>query len=121
MRAKKYSKELGGTAACSMRIIEEAQYSGQLERQRRESKESGKRELYYGDSWFTSRRLLDALKRRLGHEFFGAMKTNHSKIMKDWPSGSYIVLECKELEMVFVGYKYNYRKRGTYTKQTCIN
>ena len=50
MRAKKYSKELGGTAACSMRIIEEAQYSGQLERQRRESKESGKRELYCGDS-----------------------------------------------------------------------
>ena len=128
MREKKYSKELGGTAGCSLRIIEESQYSGQLERQRRESKKSGKRELYYGDSWFTSRRLLDALKRRLGHEFFGAMKTNHSgtpkaeveEIMKDWPSGSYIVLECKELEMVFVGYKYNYRKKGTYTKRTCI-
>ena len=102
MREKKYSKELGGTAGCSMRIIEATNYSGQLEKQRREAKESGKRELFLGDSWFTSRRLCDAVKRRLGHEYFGAMKTNHSgtpkaeveEIMKD------LKLETKDMPQI---------------------
>ena len=35
MQAKKYSKELGGTAGCSMRIIEASEYSGRLEEQRK--------------------------------------------------------------------------------------
>ena len=103
-----------------MRIIEATQYSGhEREEQRRNAKLSGKRELVFGDSWFTSRRLCVATKKKFGHEYFGALKTSHSgtpkaeveDIMKDWPAGSYLVLECKELEPFFVGYKYNYRKR----------
>ena len=50
---------------------------------------------------------------------FGAIKTSHSgtpkadveEIMKDWPSGSYLVLECEELGLFFVGYKYNYKRK----------
>lgn len=62
MQKKWYSKELGGTAGCSMRIIEASQYSGRLEKQRIDAKEAGKRELFFGDSWFTSRRLCEGLK-----------------------------------------------------------
>ena len=78
MRKKKYLKELGGTAGCSMRIIESSQYSGQLEEVRQKAKKDGKRELFLGNSWFTSRRLCLALKGKIGHEYFGALKTNHS-------------------------------------------
>lgn len=120
MQAKQYSKELGGTAGCSMRIIEASQYSGRLEQQREHAMRIGKREVFYGDSWFTSRRLCIALRTKLGHEYFGALKTNHSgtpkaeveEIMKDWPSGSYLVLECKEIELFYVGYKYSYKRKG---------
>ena len=120
MQAKKYSKELGGTAGCSMRIIEASQYSGRLEEQRKDAMQVGKREVFFGDSWFTSRRLCVALRTKLGHEYFGALKTNHSgtpkadveEIMKDWPSGSYLVLECKEIALFYVGYKYSYKRKG---------
>lgn len=123
MQAKKYSKELGGTAGCSMRIIEASEYSGRLEEQRKDAMQIGKREVFFGDSWFTSRRLCVALKRKFGHEYFGALKTNHSgtpkaeveEIMKDWPSGSYLVLECKEVGLFYVGYKYSYKRKGTST------
>ena len=82
-------------------------------------KEIKKREVYYGDSWFTSRCLCLFLKSQYGHEYFGAIKTSHSgmqkadveEIMKDWPSGSYLVLECEELELFSVGYKYNYKRK----------
>ena len=82
----------------------------------------GKREVFFGNSWFTSRRLCVALSTKLGHEYFGALKTNHSgtpkaqveEIMIDWPSGSYLVLECKEVGLFYVGYKYSY-------KQTCMS
>ena len=46
MREKEYSKELGGTTGCTMRLVEATQYSGQLEKQRMEAKESGKREVF---------------------------------------------------------------------------
>ena len=120
MQKKRYSKELGGTAGCSMRIIEASQYSGRLEKQRIDAKEAGKRELFFGDSWFTSRRLCEGLKDKLGNEYFGPLKTVHSgtpkaeidEIMKDWPVGSYIALECKDAGLFYVGYRYNYKKKG---------
>ena len=115
----KHSKELGGMAGCSMRLIEATEYCGSCEKQRQDAKNIGKREVILGDSWFTSRRLLVAVKQR-GHEYFGCLKTNHSgtpkaeveEIMKDQPLDSYLVLECEELEIFFVGYKYNYKKKG---------
>ena len=98
------------------------QYSGYMEKDRQEAKEKSKREVFFGDSWFTSRRLCVAAKEELGHEYFGAMKTNHSgtpkedveKIMKDWPSGSYLVVECDELQLFMVGYKYSYKKKASF-------
>ena len=120
MREQKYSKELGGTAGCSMRLIEASHYSGSLEEQRQEAKKIKKRGKYYGDSWFTDRRLGTSLYEKHGHEYFGALKTNHSrtpkeeagKLMEGWPAGSYLVLECEELRLFFIGYKYNYNKKG---------
>ena len=79
-----------------MRIFEASQYSDRLETQREHVMKVGKREVFFGDSWFTSRRLCVALHIKLGHEYFGALKTNHSgtpkaeaeEITKDWPLGS---------------------------------
>ena len=120
MRQQKYSKEVGGTAGCSMRLMEASQYSGSLEKQQQELRQCEKRELYFGDSWFTSRRLAVKSKQKLGHEYFGALKTSHSgtpkdqveNIMKDWPAGSYLILECEDLQLIFIGYKYSYKKKG---------
>ena len=120
MRAMPYSKELGGTAGCTMRLIEGTEHSGIAAKERQEAKQKKKRELYHGDSWFTSRKLLSAIKEKFGHEYFGALKTNHSgtpkemmeETMKDWPSGSYLVAECEELKLFIVRYKYNYKKKS---------
>ena len=103
-----------------MRMIEASQYSGRLEKQRIDAKEAGKREVFFGDSWFTLRRLCEGLKDKLGHEYFGALKTAHSgtpkakidKITKDWPAGSYIALEYKDACLFYVGCKYKYKKKG---------
>lgn len=120
MRMKPYSRVYGGTGGCTLRLIEASQYCGSNEPERQKAREIKKREDWNGDSWFTSRRLCEGLKDLFGHEWFGALKTNHSgtpkeeieKIMKDWPSGSYLVVECEELQLFMVGYKYNYRKNG---------
>ena len=56
-----------------------------------------------------------------GHEFIGAIKTNHwnfpkqqlEDIMNEWPSGSSLVLECHRpngVVLLAIGYKYNSRK-----------
>ena len=34
------------------------------------------------------------------------------EITKDWPSGSYLVLECKDLELFYVGYNYSYKQNA---------
>jgi hypothetical protein len=57
-----------------------------------------------------------------GHELIAAVKTNSSwfpkaaieEKMRNWPSGSYLVLECctpeTNVDLVAIGYKYNARK-----------
>jgi hypothetical protein len=60
--------------------------------------------------------------RELGHECAGVLKTNHAgtpkdeleKIMKDWPSGSQLTLECEEHKLFICAYKYSYREKGEY-------
>ena len=47
MRLKKYSKELGGTAGCTLRLVEGSQYSGSGEEQRREAKKDTKRDFLW--------------------------------------------------------------------------
>ena len=70
MRKMKHSRQLGGTAGCSLRLIEASEYCGSCEEQRQDAKEIGKREVFLGNLWFTSRRLLEAVKQQ-GHEYFG--------------------------------------------------
>jgi hypothetical protein len=42
MRKKKWSKELGGTAGCTLRLAEASQYSGSTRmKERKEVKETG--------------------------------------------------------------------------------
>lgn len=121
MQKKKWSKKLGGTAGCTLRLAEATQYSGAVKMtERKEAKDTGKRELFFHDSWFTSVKSVEGMKRELGHECFGVVKTNHAgipkdeieNIMKDWPSGSHLVLECKESGLFICGYKYSHRKKG---------
>ena len=83
MHEQKYSKEHGGTAECTLCLIEATQYSGSNKPQRQKERNEKKRELFYGDSWFTSWHLCTAAKERFGHEYFGALKTNHSGTSKE--------------------------------------
>lgn len=121
MRKKKWSKELGGTAGCTLRLAEASEFSGATKmKERKDAKEAGKRQKFTHDSWFTSVKEVQAMQKELGHECFGVLKTNHAgtlkdeieKIMKDWPSGSHLVLECKEHKMFICAYKYSHRKKG---------
>ena len=120
MRKMKWSAALGGTAGCTLRLVEQSQYCGQNAEERRKAKEDGKREVWYFDSWFGSIKSVMGITEQLGHESFGVVKTNHSgtpkeeieKIMKDWPSGSYLVMECEEHGLWMIGYKYSYKKKG---------
>lgn len=123
MQKKKWSRQLGGTAGCTLRLAEASQYSSATKmRERKEAKENGKRETFLHDSWFTSVKSVKGVKRELGHESFGVLKTNYSgtpkeeleKIMKDWPSGSQLVMECKEHGMFICAYKYSHRKKGEF-------
>jgi len=115
----KYADAIGPTAACVKRIIEATAYCGNKDEERRDAAEEGKTEFYNADAWFAGVRAARAAN-ELGHEFFGPVKTNHGgfpllelqKLMKDWPSGSYLVLECKEHRLFAVGYKYSLRSKG---------
>lgn len=148
MRKKKFFPEVGATAACTLRLIEGAEYCGQRQKERQLAKKKSRRQLVKGDSWFGSVKLAENLKciyrkpigtdedeanykyvickekgcNKDAHEFIGAVKTSSGgfpkkdieRIMKKWPSGSHLVLECTTPEtgvsLVALGYKYNSRK-----------
>ena len=124
MRKKRWSSLFGGTAGCTMRLVDQSQYCGYKGgmADRKTAKDNGKRETYYGDSWFTSIKAILGILAEFGHEYFGALKTNHSgtpkeeieKIMDKWNPGSYLVLECEEHGMFILGYKYSHRKKGEF-------
>ena len=120
MQQQQYSKEFGGTAACTFRLVEETLHAGSKWETRKQAQETNKKELFGGDSWFSSVPVAEGLAKR-GHEYVGAMKTNHALypkdeielIMKNWPSGSYIVFQCVTPgghTLIGTGYKYNARK-----------
>jgi len=98
-------------------------------KERKEAKESGKLETNFHDSWFTSVKSVEGMVRELGHECAGVLKTNHAgtpkdeleKIMKDWPSGSQLTLECEEHKLFICAYKYSYRKKGEYVRKGFID
>jgi hypothetical protein len=130
MRELPHSQKFGATAGCTLRLIEGCQFAG-FERQaeRARAKLEKKAEVFIADSWFGSVRAAEAIKtlhadldgNPAGHEFIGAIKTNHRNFlkqhledtMKEWPSGSSLVLECHRpngVVLLAIGYKYNLRK-----------
>jgi hypothetical protein len=88
---------------------------------RKQSKADGKLECYKGDSWFTSVTVAEWMTER-GFHYTSALKTNHrvfpkeelEEKMKDWCSGSYLVMECISPKIgkpiIAIAYKYNKRK-----------
>lgn len=120
MRDKKYSANHGGTAGCTLRMVEETQYSGQKFPSRQHAKEDNKREYYKGDSWFSSVRLAEEMDARQ-HAYCGTVKTSSKyfpkdeleAMMADFPSGASLVMECttpRGHDLLAIGYKYNSRK-----------
>ena len=144
-RAKFFSDGVGATAACALRLIEGSEYCGQMCKERQIAKEDCKRHIVVADSWFGSVALAETMKciyrddndhsfvikkdrgqNPKSHELIGAIKTNTTFYpkeeiqtkMKGWPSGSYLVLECKApetgVDLVALGYKYNASKVLTF-------
>ena len=119
----KYAKDIGPTATFVKRLVEETAHSGVRLRERRDAEELNKPDLYVGDSWFAGVNPATAAH-RFGHKLFGPVKINTSGFlneeikewMKDWPSGSYVVLECKEHKLFAVGYKYSLRSKSEFVK-----
>ena len=135
---------IGSTAACSVRGLVAMAHSGQATADRQLAQQQEKRHLLIADSWFGGVRMVEAIKllrpkqnddgtteyiidRDAGenpnaHEVIAAVKTNSGwfpkeeieKKMEEWPSGSYLVLECTapetNVQLVAIGYKYNARK-----------
>jgi hypothetical protein len=114
-----YSSEIGVTAAFVKRAEEQVGYCGTNLPARRKSAEKKEGEVFHGDSWFASVNAAQA-SQKLGHDFVGPVKTNTAgfpkdeieAIMKDWPSGSHIVLEDEEHKLVAIGYKYSLRSKS---------
>ena len=113
-----YSEEHGACAGCTLRLMELAQYSGQSNE---DTSDKGKKECYYGDSWFSSVRTALQFAER-GHAYVGAVKTATKFFpnleleaeMEHFPSGSHIVMECdvpgKDVKLLAIGYRYNCKK-----------
>lgn len=122
MTSEKYGKfaaAIGVTAAFVKRRVAATAHGGSKLSERRDAKKTNKVESYAGDSWFSSVKAALATQEQ-GHEYFGPIKTNTSgfpqgemnKWMESWPSGSYIVLECKQQRLFAVGYRYSLRSKG---------
>ena len=120
MQQQLFCKELGATAACTRRLCQTALYSGTKCASRRDAKADGSPEAFLGDSWFTGVKVTEWAAEH-GHSYFGALKTSTkftpfeelTTKMSDWPSGSYLVLECttpKGHDLICIGYKYSASK-----------
>ena len=116
MKNSRYQQELGATAACTKRMMEETKGIGQ------KSKKRGPKDCFLFDSRFASKKAAEAAM-ELGVELIGMVKTNTKgfckdtieKLTKDWPGGSYLVLRSKPMvpggrPLIAIVYKYNARK-----------
>ena len=115
----KYAAAIGVTAAFVKRCVAATAHGGSKLPNRRYAKKMDKAESYAGDSWFSSVKAALATQEQ-GHDYFGPIKTNTSgfphveinKWMESWPSGAYMVLECKQQKLFAVGYRYSLRSKG---------
>ena len=88
-------REIGATTSCAIRTIQTTAKCGQ-------KTEDHVRNLYYGDSWFSSVKTCDAVV-ATKNEWVGPVKTAHKnfpkaeleKLLENWPGGSYLVLESE--------------------------
>ena len=89
MKKSKFQKFLGGTAAFIKRLDIATKGCGQLT----------SNDTYFADSWFSSVKTTDEMAAE-GVDYCRPVKTSHKgffldtleKLMKDWPGGSYLVL-----------------------------
>ena len=116
MKESRYQKELGATAACTKRMMEETKGIGQ------NCKKGGPKDCFLFDSWFALKKAAEAAM-ELGADFIGMVNTDTKgfykekieKLTKNWPGGPYLVLRSKPMvprgrPLISIGYKYNARK-----------
>ena len=113
MRNKSFFATHGITTACVLRMAKATKHNGNRQ-------DPTVTNLFYGDSWFSSLKTAVAVKKELQCEYIGVIKNAHKQYprkylettMKEWPSGTHLVLETQvEGETIYaIGYKYNMRK-----------
>ena len=108
MKNMRLQRELGATAACTIRCAEGSHQGGET-----------LKATVKGDAWFGSVKCAVALSQR-GRAFVGQIKSNHSLFPKDYiedklkdaPGGTHIVLKAtyQEVDIIAVGYRYSSKK-----------
>ena len=78
------------------------------------------RNLFYGDSWFSSKKTAVGVKEMLRSEYLGVVKTSHNHFpktyletkMRGWPSGTHLAMETTNNTNKYyaIGYKYSSTK-----------
>ena len=89
MKDSRYQREIGATAACMKRMMEETKGIGYKYRK------GATKDCLLFDIWFASKKAAEAAM-EMGVEFIGMVKTNTKglcketieKLTKDWPGGS---------------------------------
>jgi len=128
MRALEHTQSLGGTAACVLRGVNATCTFTHIQEQTMEDDEdidSSSPFLYFADSWFGSVKSASNVG-KTGNHCCVVIKTAHSRSpkfwleekMKDFPGGTWIVLEGKPekegIDLICVGYKYNKKRVLTF-------
>ena len=115
MKSSRYHLELGATAACTNKLMEEINVLGQRDLKR------SIRDCFLFYSWFSSNKSEDAAFSIIFY-LIGIVKTNTKVFFKAtikwltkyWPGGSYILLRSKHMvpgERTLLTIEYNYNSR----------
>ena len=129
MNKKEFHRSLGTTSACCMRGLKATEGKpfsslGTRDGEGEEEEQPKRKRLYFGDSWFGSVKTCVAIG-KVEHHAFMMVKTAHARSpknwleekMKDYPGGTWIVLEGtaeKGVPLMAIGYKYNKKKVLTF-------
>ena len=125
MKDKEY-QIFGATTACVMRGVEacsDYEFTPLPHEDENETtiEELPRKRLFLGDSWFGSVKTCEQVEKSGNHCIMN-LKTSHSRspkkfledTMKDYPGGTWIVMEAKtantEANLLCIGYKYNKKK-----------
>ena len=117
MAKAKYVNDKKATAACGLRLAEEATRTTDVTPVDNcaDNEHPIPKQTFLGNSWFTSVQAATELSVR-GHHFISILKTSHSsspkdfvsETMKDWPSGSHLLLQRttrQEIDLCALGHK----------------